>query len=127
MNMRRGLLFFAGALICGALAPLRAQTPSISLAELTQPHDYIQKRISSYDRSGGNADYRPLAPGETLTLLEENGPAEISHVWITIADDERFHLKKLVLRMYWDSESTPSVEAPVGDFFGLGLGDYFLY
>ena len=29
--------------------------------------------------------------------------------------------------MYWDGEATPSVEAPIGDFFGLGLGDYFLY
>ena len=37
------------------------------------------------------------------------------------------HLKALVLRMYWDGEAAPSVEAPVGDFFGLGLGDYFLY
>ncbi len=51
----------------------------------------------------------------------------ITHVWITIASDEHYHLKKLVLRMYWDGESTPSVEAPIGDFFGLGLGDYFLY
>ena len=29
--------------------------------------------------------------------------------------------------MYWDNESTPSVEAPIGDFFGLGLGEYFTY
>src|SRR5208282_92434 len=34
---------------------------------------------------------------------------------------------KLVLRMYWDDESTPSVETPLGDFFGLGLGEYFTY
>ena len=60
-------------------------------------------------------------------MLDEAGPGEISHVWITIASDERFHLKKMVLRMYWDGETSPSVEAPVGDFFGLGLGEYFLY
>ena len=29
--------------------------------------------------------------------------------------------------MYWDDEKTPSVEAPIGDFFGLGNGEYFLY
>ena len=29
--------------------------------------------------------------------------------------------------MYWDGESSPSVETPIGDFFGLGLGDYHLY
>src|SRR5581483_11190746 len=36
-------------------------------------------------------------------------------------------LKKLVLRIYWDGEQTPSVEAPIGDFFGLGLGEYFTF
>jgi len=29
--------------------------------------------------------------------------------------------------MYWDGESTPSVEVPIGDFFGLGNGQYFLF
>jgi hypothetical protein len=37
------------------------------------------------------------------------------------------HLKNLVLRAWWDGESTPSVEVPIGDFFGLGLGEYFTY
>ncbi|HXJ07397.1 MAG TPA: glycoside hydrolase family 172 protein [Candidatus Acidoferrum sp.] len=103
------------------------QARSDLLSKLTEPHEYTLKRVSSYDRTGGNDDYRPLAAGETLTLLDESGPGEISHVWITIASNERFHLKKIVLRVYWDGESTPSVEAPVGDFFGLGLGEYSLY
>ena len=103
------------------------QAPSDLLSDLTKPHDYTLKRISSFDRTGGNDDYRPLAAGETLTLLDEAGPGEVSHVWITIASNEQFHLKKMVLRMYWDGESAPSVEAPVGDFFGLGLGEYMLY
>ena len=97
------------------------------LTAITQAHDYVQKRSSSYDRSGGNADYRPLAPSETLTVLDDSGPGAITHLWFTIASDEQFHLKKLVLRMFWDSESSPSVETPIGDFFGLGLGEYFLY
>ena len=37
------------------------------------------------------------------------------------------HLKNLVLRAWWDGESSPSVEVPIGDFFGLGLGEYFVY
>jgi hypothetical protein len=119
------VISFALALLLATSA--FAQDFAGSLASLTRPHDYIQKRSSSYDRSGGNDDFRPLAPGNTLTLLDDRGPGEISHVWITIASNERYHLKKLVLRMYWDGEQAPSVEAPVGDFFGLGLGDYFLY
>jgi hypothetical protein len=104
-----------------------AQDASSWLAALPQAKDYVQHRSSSYDRSGGNADARPIAPGETLTLLDENGPGLVSHVWFTIASDDPHHLKALVLRMFWDGEATPSVESPVGDFFGLGLGDYFLY
>src|ERR1700751_1071540 len=97
------------------------------LDSLIEPHDYVQKRASSYDRAGGNADYGEIKPGDTLSLLDESGPGIITHVWITIASPEKFHLKKLVLRMYWVDEKTPSVEAPIGDFFGLGLGDYYRY
>ena len=104
-----------------------AQDPTTWLSTLPQAKEYVQKRSSSYDRSGGNADARSVAPGETLTLLDDVGPGLITHVWFTIASDDPDHLKALVLRMYWDGESTPSVEAPVGDFFGLGLGDYHLY
>ena len=102
-----------------------AQSPW--LQDLPNPHDYILKRSSSYDRTGANADARPLAPGSAITVLDETGPGEISHIWFTIADKEQYHLKKIVLRMYWDGETTPSVEAPIGDFFGLGTGEYFLY
>jgi Protein of unknown function (DUF2961) len=104
-----------------------AQSGVDRLAGLSGPHDYVLKRSSSYDRTGGNADARPVTAGETITVLDEAGPGEISHIWFTIADDEQHHLKKIVLRMYWDGESTPSVEAPIGNFFGLGLGEYFLY
>jgi hypothetical protein len=98
-----------------------------SLGELVEPHEYVQKRVSSYDRTGGNEDFRAIAPGESLTILDEAGPGVITHVWFTFSSDEMYHLKKLVLRMYWDGEATPSVEAPMGDFFGMGLGEYFTF
>jgi hypothetical protein len=71
-----------------------------ALQNLIAPHDYVQKRISSYDRSGGNADFREIKAGDTLTLLDEPGPGIITHIWVTIASPENHHLKKLVLRMY---------------------------
>src|SRR5277367_5367328 len=116
-------------LACFALLPFQsfAQSPSTELADLPTAKNYVQHRSSSYDRSGGNDDSRQIATGETLTLLDEAGPGQISHIWVTIASDDPHHLKALVLRMYWDGEATPSVEAPIGDFFGLGLGEYFLY
>ena len=121
--------FLALAASAPAQGPPQGPSQDLSgwLASLPQPKDYVQKRSSSYDRTGGNEDYRQVSPGESLTLLDTAGPGVVTHVWVTIASPETFHLKKLVLRMYWDDEATPSVEAPIGDFFGLGLGDYFLY
>jgi len=116
-----GLLF---TVIFGLSLPTAAQMWNGALLDLAQPHNYIEKRSSSYDRTGGNADYRQLPAGQTLVLLDAPGPGIVTHLWMTIASRERFHLKKLVLRMYWDVEHSPSVETPVGDFFGLGLGEY---
>jgi hypothetical protein len=104
-----------------------AASLSGGLGDLARLRDYQNKRASSYDRSGGNADFVSLAPGQTVTLLEASEAGIITHIWFTIDSDESFHLKKLVLRAYWDGEAEPSVEVPVGDFFGLGLGEYFLY
>jgi hypothetical protein len=118
---------FALFSFCFLALPLLSQDPATWISTLPQAKDYVQHRASSYDRSGGNADARAIAAGATLTLLDESGPGLISHVWVTIASDDPNHLKALVMRMYWDGESVPSVEAPIGDFFGLGLGDYYLY
>lgn len=98
--------------------------------ELWMPRDYTSQRISSYDRSGGNDDgnwANRIEPGQTRLVGEVVGPGIIKHIWMTIASNEPYHLKKMVLRMYWDDEDSPSVEAPIGDFFGLGLGKYVMY
>jgi hypothetical protein len=131
MKKPHRIIFAMCALVCLLMcASAWAQSEvsqSTELSSLISPHPYVQKRASSYDRTGGNDDFRKIAPGETLALLDDSGPGVITHIWITIASSEKYHLKKLVLRMYWDDEASPSVEAPIGDFFGLGLGDYFLF
>ncbi len=114
-------------LFASLATPSLAQDLSGMMSNLTHVQDYVLRRASSSDRSGGNADMRPIEPGKTLTVFEEAGPGVITHIWFTIASPEPYHLKKLVLRMYWDEELTPSVEAPIGGFFGLGLGEYFTY
>jgi len=106
-------------------AAASAQFPQFP--DLTRPQEYVVHRTSSYDRTGGNADFREIPAGGTLTLVDEDGPGEITHIWMTIATRDRDHLKAIILRMYWDGESSPSVEAPLGDFFGLGLGSYHEY
>ena len=100
----------------------------IPIDQLSRLQDYESERASSYDRAGGNHDYTSLKAGETVTIFDEAGPGEIRHIWTTLPNwSEAYHLKKVVLRMYWDGETSPSVEAPIGDFFGLGLGTYTVF
>ena len=66
-----------------------------------------------------------LHAGETVTLAHIHGAGIINHIWCTVTDRTaagRYVLRDLVLRMYWDGEATPSVEAPLGDFFANGFG-----
>ncbi|MDR2040691.1 MAG: DUF2961 domain-containing protein [Tannerella sp.] len=64
--------------------------------------------------------YIRIEPGETLTIAEMEGPGAIQHIWMTPTGNWRF----TILRIYWDDEKEPSVECPVGDFFGMGWGVY---
>jgi hypothetical protein len=122
--LRDCLKFLLPLFGCVLSQPLLAQAQLSPKIDLTQQQDYVLKRVSSSDPSGANADFRRVDPGGVLTLMDANGPGMLTHIWITVASPEADHLKKLVLRIYWDHETTPSVEAPLGDFFGLGLGEY---
>jgi hypothetical protein len=56
----------------------------------------------------------------TFTVAEIDGPGAIQHIWMTPTGNWR----NSIIRFYWDDEKTPSVEAPVGDFFCMGWGQY---
>jgi hypothetical protein len=93
-----------------------------SLGDLWRLRDARRRRASSYDTSGGNADFWLLQPGETRTLANIEGPGCVRHIWMTLASREDAYLRRSVLRMHWDGAETPCVEAPAGDFFGMGHG-----
>ena len=101
-----------------ALALGQQNGPLDGLANLS---DAVSKRASSADRSGGNADWVEVKAKSTVTLADIRGVGSIRHIWFTINSPSRFHLRELVLRMYWDGEADPSVEVPIGDFFGTGF------
>ncbi|MBI2969894.1 MAG: DUF2961 domain-containing protein [Gammaproteobacteria bacterium] len=104
----------------GLLSPLHAQEPPgpvfSSLMALT---DTTTARISSFDPSGGNADYRPVPPGETLELAQIEGAGIVRHLYFSIWGGAHY-LRDLVLRAYWEGGGEACVEVPFGDFFGLG-------
>lgn len=97
-----------------------------SLRDLYRERNCKRKRESSYDRTGGNRDFLKVFPGDKVDICEIKGSGCITHIWMTMAplDDslEEYLHRKIVIRMYWDGEEAPSVEAPIGDFFGMGHG-----
>jgi len=61
-----------------------------------------------------------IAAKQTFTLAEIQGSGAIQHIWMTPTGNWRYS----ILRMYWDGETHPSVETPVGDFFASGWGKF---
>ena len=85
------------------------------------------KRVSSYDRSGGNNDrFEHIQDGQRRDLFNVKGAGIINHIWITIAPPpERLNRNDIILRMYWDGNEFPSVESPIGPFFGQGWNESY--
>ncbi|MBI4891380.1 MAG: DUF2961 domain-containing protein [Acidobacteria bacterium] len=135
---RRG--FFGGVLAAlgvgqaatGAMAQQAPQRPPMGrpagfLPNYCRAQNYRSLKQSSHDVTGGNSDRWPIPAGKELEIFNQQGPGMVSHIWFTISAQSPLHLKELVLRMWWDGAAKPSVEVPIGDFFGLNLGDYVLY
>ena len=61
-----------------------------------------------------------IAAGDTFTLAEIAGPGAIQQIWMTPTG----HWRYSILRVYWDDETQPSVECPVGDFFACGWNQF---
>ncbi|MCC6262144.1 MAG: DUF2961 domain-containing protein [Bryobacterales bacterium] len=111
-------------LVCPLFLGL-AQSPRQSPVglDLAMPRDYVALRASSNNANrASNDDCKRPVPGETVVLADLEGPGVISHIWLTIAAKEYGWPRLLRLRVYYDGSSTPSIDAPVGDFFGAGLG-----
>ena len=67
--------------------------------------------------------FNSIKAGETMTLLNAEGSGVITRIWMTIDNRRPEMLRSLLLQMYWDGESKPAVSVPLGDFFGIGLGE----
>ena len=95
------------------------------LSGLATLRDARTRRVSSYDHTGGNSDRVPIPVGETFTLADISGAGCVKHIWITVSSPDPLYRRNLILRAYWDGEEHPSVEAPLGDFFGQGWGQHY--
>src|SRR5689334_2548635 len=118
----------AVALLLASLAVMPAaarREPRGGLAGLAEPHVGRALRATSNDPTGGNLDFRIVAPADTVTLLEHDGAGTIRRFFVTFmprmtgpgearvplggsAEDTVAMHRQAILRMYWDGETNPS-------------------
>ncbi len=93
--------------------------------------DVKRKRFSSYNVRGTNNDNIIINSKFKFELCNIHGSGILRHIWTTFApttalssngkeNSDPYYLRKIIIRMWWDDEINPSVECPIGDFFGIG-------
>jgi hypothetical protein len=73
------------------------------------------------------APRRLFQPGETVTLCDIEGTGTIRHIWLTLSLRQPDILRSFVVRAYWEGREHPSIECPLGDFFGFAHGKVMAY
>jgi len=105
-----------------------SQEPGNEMYDLAKIRKGVKtKRVSSYDRTGNNGDrLTGIKDGEKTTIFDVKGAGIINHIWITIAPaPAQMSRNDIILRMYWDGSDFPSVESPIGPFFGQGWNEQY--
>ena len=117
-------LMFSFSMVIAIGKPVYAQYHSdlFDLAKIQT--DFTIKRISSYDRTGGNNErLENIQDSKVKEIFNVQGAGMINHIWITIAPPpEQLNRNDIILRKYRDGNPFPSVNSPIGPFFGQGGG-----
>ncbi len=121
MNMRKYLLSAFILILSSAVFGQSSLDNILSISRLPYLKKSKMIQVSSYDTTGGNADFITVKKGAVATLANVAGPGVVTQFWCTISSRDPYFLRRIVLRMYWDGENNPSVEVPIGDFFGTGF------
>lgn len=101
-----------------------------TMYELSQMKNGMRnRRISSNDPAGGVLDHlSDIRPGEKRIIADIPGSGIINHIWITMAPEPHIlNRSDVIIRMYWDGNTYPSVESPIGPFFGQGWNERYNY
>lgn len=120
---------------CDTVSPGRPGPAALDTTLPVVPENVVSRGITWENRTGepgaggmagdgrkGSAYIPEIANGETVTLMDVEGCGVIRHIWITVPDRSPPALRNMILRMYWEDSPVPSVEAPLGDFFGVAHG-----
>ncbi len=117
----------AAVVILGAAAQGQIRNDLLELSRIDAAGS--SRRVSSFDRTGGNNDrFENIPDGARRLLFDVSGAGIIQHIWITIAPPPpALSRNDIILRMYWDGSSEPCVESPIGPFFGQGWDESYTF
>lgn len=135
------LAAFLAVLLIGVSAA-SAQTPDVIHQPYLLDTGLVSRSISFENPTGApgeggkaasnlgpgrkGAPARTIKPGETVQLCDIEGPGTIRHIWMTTARDVETQ-RAAVIRAWWDNQEHPSIECPIGDFFGFAHGKIMPY
>jgi hypothetical protein len=102
------------------------QTRSISFENPTGEAGSGGKAASNLGVGRKGAPARDIKPGETVTLCDVSGPGTIRHIWLTTVQEPSVQ-RSAVIRAWWEEQDHPSIECPIGDFFGFAHGKITSY
>ncbi len=122
-TLRIALVGGCFVLVAAAAVAQPAITGPIDPMAFSQLKDFTAHRSSSnWPDDEWNDDSKHPLPGEALTIADLKGPGIVTHIWTTVSGTEYGWPRLLRLRVYYDGSETPSVDAPLGDFFAVGHG-----
>jgi hypothetical protein len=78
-------------------------------------------QVSSHTAKGEKNNMIMIPAGKSETILQVPGPGVITHICFRIDSNDPWFLRRILIKMFWDKETNPSVEVPFGDFFGSGF------
>ncbi|MCC6125057.1 MAG: DUF2961 domain-containing protein [Pirellulales bacterium] len=123
---------FAQALLDGLAKPLQGRSMRATSAFRKGADGQYDPKADPLmdDTVMSNWDRATVKPGETYTVLDAEGPGVITHIWFTFlgpephqwAPDGSANHQEMLLRIYYDGQEKPGVEAPLGDFFANAFG-----
>jgi len=144
LTWRRGITTAAAAVIlCAVTACQKAQDGGSVIHQPYQLETGLTSRSISFENPSGEpgkggqaasnlgvgrkgAPAKTIQPRETVQMCDIQGPGTIRHIWVTCNHDP-VALRSFVIRAYYDGQAYPSIECPVGDFFGMAHGKVMPY
>lgn len=83
-----------------------------------------EKGLAAKENNGAKGHaFDKIPAGASLELVHVSGSGIINRIWMTMSDRSPKMLRSLRLEMFWDGAEKPAVSVPLGDFFGIGLGE----